>query len=339
VIIGKYPRALEESKKLVAIDPNFAIGYLLVSFNDVYMNRIAESDQVLKEAAARKLEMPELALQRYFNAFLKGDPAGMAREVALARGKREYEDWLSEVDAFSLAYSGQLQKALSQAQRAADLARQGGRKERAAGLEAGPALWDAFLGNAAAAKRRANDMLDLSRDRDVEYGAALALALAGDSAAAEKLARDLQGRFREDTAVRSSYLPVIEAVLALNRHEPGKAVQVLEGASAYELGTPPSGALGFFGILYPVYVRGLAYLDAHQGAQAASEFRNVIAHRNIVWNDPIGALAHRQLGKALAMSGDVAGARAAYDEFFALWKDADQDISILRDAKREYALL
>ena len=338
VIMGKYAPALDESEKLLAQDPGFAIGYLQVAFNSVYMNRMADSDRVLKEAAARGLEIPEFATQRYANAFLKGDRAAMDRELAAAQGKPGVEDWLTDVDAFTLAYEGRLGDARTKARSAADISLRAGQKERAAELETGPVLWEAFFGNSEEAKRRATKILDLSTNRDVEYGVALALALAGDSAAPGKIASDLRARFPEDTAVRSAYLPVLEAALALNRREPQKAVEALEAASAYELGTPPCAALGFYGNLYPVYLRGLAYLDAHQGGQAAGEFRRIIENRRIVWNDPIGALAHRPLGKALAMAGDPA-ARAAYDSFFALWKNADPDIPVLREARAEYARL
>ncbi len=339
VILGKYPQALDESEKLLAQDPYFAIAYLQVAFNDVYMNRPADSDRVLREAAARKLEIPELSVQRYSNAFLKGDRAAMDRELAASRGKPEVEDWLADLDSFTLAYGGRLKEARAKSQGAADIALRAGQKERAAELEAGPALWEAFFGNAAVAKRKATAILALSTNRDVEYGAALALALAGESSVPRRLAKDLQTRFPEDTAVRSGYLPVMEAALALNRREPVKAVEALEQASAYELGTPPCSAQGFYGNLYPIYIRGLAYLESHEGAKAAGEFRKIIEHRNIVWNDPIGALAHLQLGRALAMTGDAAGTRRAYDDFLAVWKDADSDIPILKEARAEYARL
>jgi serine/threonine protein kinase/tetratricopeptide (TPR) repeat protein len=339
VIMGKYPQALEESEKLRAQDPNFAIGYLQVAFNDVYMNRMADSDRVLKEATARGLEIPEMAAQRYANAFLKGDRAAMDREIAAAQGKPDVEDWLTDLGAFTLAYEGRLSEARTKSRAAAEVSLRAGQKERAAELETGPALWEAFFGNTTVARHKATDILALSTNRDVEYGVALALALAGDSAAPRKIASDMQARFPEDTAVHSAYLPVIEAALALNRREPGKAVEALEPASDYELGTPPSSAIGFYGNLYPVYIRGLAYLDAGHGPQAAAEFRRIIENRRIVWNDPIGALAHRQLGKALATAGDPVGARAAYNDFFTLWKNADPDIPVLREARAEYARL
>jgi hypothetical protein len=170
----------------------------------------------------------------------------------------------------------------------------------------------------------------------VEYGAAVALAIAGDSGRSQTIAADLERRFPEDTAVQFSYLPVLRALLALNHGEPAKAIELLQITVPYELGAPPSAFFGFFGPLYPVYVRGEAYLAAHQGPEAAAEFRKILDHRGVVINDPIGALAHLQLGRAFAMSGDKTKAKAAYQDFLSLWKDADPDIPVLKQAKVEY---
>ena len=220
-----------------------------------------------------------------------------------------------------------------------DLAKQSAHRERAALFDTGPALWEAFLGNAPAARRKAADALELSRDREVEYGTAVALAVAGDSGRSQTIAADLERRFPEDTAVQFSYLPVLRALLALNHGEPAKAIELLQLAVPYELGAPPSAFFGFFGALYPAYVRGEAYLAAHQGVYAAAEFQKILDRRGVVINDPIGALAHLQLGRALAMSGDKAKAKTAYQDFLTLWKDADPDIPILSQAKAEYARL
>ena len=223
--------------------------------------------------------------------------------------------------------------------RAADLAQQAAQRERAALYETGAALWEAFFGNAPAARRSAMAALELSKDRDVEYGAAFALALSGDSSRSQALANDLERRFPEDTSVRFSYLPALRALLALNHGEPSKAIELLQIAVPYELGAPRSSFHGFFGTFYPVYVRGEAYLAAHQGAEAAAEFQKILDHRGIVVSDPIGALAHLQLGRAFALSGDKTKAKAAYQDFLTLWKDADPDIPILKQAKAEYAKL
>ena len=223
------------------------------------------------------------------------------------------------------------------ARRAADLALQASHRETAALYVAGMALWEGFFGNAAEARRTAAEALALSSDRGVEYGAALALALAGDSAQSQSLADDLERRFPEDTSVRYSYLPVLRARLALNHGEPGTAAGLLEASLPYELGETRTGIHANFGALYPVYMRGEAYLAAHRGAKAAAEFQKILAHRGIVSSDPIGALARLELGRSFAVSGDRAGAKAAYQDFLTLWKEADPGLPLLRQARTEYA--
>jgi hypothetical protein len=178
-----------------------------------------------------------------------------------------------------------------------------------------------------------------SSERYVEYGAAFALALAGDATRSEALAQDLEERFGEDTAVRASYVPVIRAQLAIHHGAPAEAINLLQMAAPQELGAPRVSVHAIFGALYPVYVRGEAYLALRKGAEAAAEFQKIIDHRGIVAFDPIAALAHLQLGRALAMAGDKLEAKAAYTVFLTLWENADPDIPILSQAKTEYAKL
>jgi hypothetical protein len=222
----------------------------------------------------------------------------------------------------------------------ADLNSQPDQRGRKALIEIGPALWDAFFGNKAAARKIAAAAADLSEDRDVKYGAAFALALSGESSRSRKLAKELETNFTQDTAVKVSYLPAIRALLELeNGGQPSKAIELLQVSLPYDRGTPPSGAPFFFGSFYTVYVRGLAYLAANRGPEAAAEFQKVIDGRDILVSDPIGALAHYQLGRALAMSRDTAKAKAAFQDFFALWKNPDREIPILIQARDDYAAL
>jgi eukaryotic-like serine/threonine-protein kinase len=204
-------------------------------------------------------------------------------------------------------------------------------KEVAAGYQADAALREALFGNAAEARQRAVGAQALSNGRDVQYGAALALALAGDGSRAQALVNDLGKRFPLDTIVQFNYLPTIHAQLTLSRNDSSKAVDALHTAAPYELGAG--------GGLYAVYVRGGAYLAAHQGSEAAAEFQKILDHRGIVVNTPIGALAHLGLARAYALQADTAKARAAYQDFLTLWKDADPDVPILKEAKAEYAKL
>jgi eukaryotic-like serine/threonine-protein kinase len=234
-----------------------------------------------------------------------------------------------------LAYSGHLKDARRMSQHAAALAQQRSHQERAALFEVGASIWEAMFGITSEAKESAMKALHLGKDREVEYGAAFALALAGDSSGSEGLVDDLEEHFPEDTSVRFSYVPTIRARLALNRGEPAKAIELLQIAIPYELGQPRSALQGFFGALYPIYVRGDAYLSLHEGADAAIEFQKIIDHQGITISDPIGAVARLELGRAYAMAGDKAKAKNAYQDFLDLWKDADPNIPILKQAKAE----
>jgi serine/threonine protein kinase/tetratricopeptide (TPR) repeat protein len=338
-VFGAYDKAVEHAKSVIALVPDFPIGYYQLAFNLTYLDRLTEASDTLQRAADRKLDIPPFLVQRYDIAFVRADKRGMEREAALAVGNSEVEDWISDRQGFVLAYGGHLQQATRIARRAVDLAQKVTHRESAALYEAGSAIWEALFGNAPEGGRGATAALELSTSRDVEYGAAFALGLSGDSSRAHTLANDLEKRFPEDTAVRSTYVPTIRALVALNQGEPSKAIELLHATGPYELGTPPCSAMGFFGILYPVYVRGEAFLAAHKGAEAAAEFQKILDHRGIVISDPIGALAHVQLGRAFALSGDQNKAKAAYQDFLTLWKDADPDIPILRQAKAEYAKL
>jgi len=199
-------------------------------------------------------------------------------------------------------------------------------------------LREALFGNAASARMQAAAAKVRPTGRDLDFGAGLALAYAGDVNRTQALADDLGKRFPEDTIVQFNYLPALRAKLALLGSNPQQALEVLRVAAPYELGLL---AFGFYNWpnLYPVYVRGEAYLAAHQGSEAAAEFRKILDHRGIVLNEPIGALAHLQLGRAYSLQGDTAKARVAYNDFLTLWKDADPDIPILKEAKAEYAKL
>ena len=332
---GRYDRALAEARKSIELDPDFAVGYYNLAVNNAYLGRLDEADNALKRAAGLGLEIDELIMVAHDIAFLRGDRPGMEREVARARARSGADTWISNQESFALAYSGHLQQARSMSRRAVDQAQQEGQRERAGQWEAGAALREALFGNAAEAGKRATATLDLSRGREEVYGAAFALALSGDSAKAQVLADDLEMRFPEDTTVRFSYLPALRARIALNHGDVAKALTILEVAVPNELGA----SRALFGALYPVYVRGEAHLAAHQGAAAAIEFQKIIDHRGIVVSDPIGALAHLQLARAHALSGDKTKAKTAYEDFFKLWEGADSNIPILKQARTEYANL
>ncbi|MFZ0593025.1 MAG: protein kinase, partial [Bryobacteraceae bacterium] len=251
-VAGQYETAIVEARKAIELDPDFAIGYYNLAVNHVYLDRLEEAEDALRRAAARGLEIDEFLMLEYDIAFLKSDQAGMERQAARARGGSGAENWISNKEAFALAYSGHLQQARNTSRRAVDQAQHAAQRERAGLWEAGAAVREAFFGNASEARKRATAALQLSRDREVEYGAAFALAIAGEPSGSQALANDLERRFPEDTSVRFAYLPVLRARLALNHGDVSKAFELLQAAVPYELGV----ARVSFGALYPIYVRG-----------------------------------------------------------------------------------
>jgi tetratricopeptide (TPR) repeat protein len=330
--LGQHDKSLAKSREALRLDPASSIIYSILVGNYLSLNRLEEARATAQEALAKNLDSIVLRWQLYALAFLQNDGAGMAQNVAWAAGKPGMEDWLLAGEAGTAAYSGRLEKAREFSQRAAASAERAKEKEAAATYEVGAAVREALFGNKAEARQRTATALGLSTGRDVQYGAALALAIAGNSAQSQKLADDLAKRFSEDTVVQFMYLPTIHSELALSRNDSPKAIEALQAAAPYELA-------GFPSSLFPVYVRGNAYLAAHQGSEAAGEFQKILDHRGIVLNQPIGALARLGLARAYLLSGDTAKSRTAYQDFLALWKDADPDIPILKEAKTEYAKL
>jgi len=335
---GKYDDSVREAEQAIALDPDFTPAYNNLAWAYVLSNRLNKAEQTLQRASDRKLEMPEMLVMRYYIAFLKGDEAAMERAVAQAQGQPEADDWLMYEQATVLAFSGHLKLAQRMSSRATQLAQQANQPERAAMYEAGMAVREAFYGERAEARRDAQAALALSHGRDVEWGAALADALSGDFPDSQHLTFDLEKRFPGDTDVRMTYLPELRALAAVRRKDPVKALDLLQAAAPFELGVPGSWP-GFFGSLYPAYFRGEIYLADGQDSNSVAEFQKVLAHPGIIFSDPVGALAHLELGRAYSLSGNKAGARSSYEKFLTLWKDADPDIPILRQAKAEYAKL
>ena len=336
--LGAYEKSAEAGKAAVEADPNFPPAYVNLAWADIFLDRFADAEGVIREASNRKIEVPDQILLPYYVAFLKGDTAGMERRAELARSKPGADDWIYHAEASVLAYSGRLQSARTLSRRSSSLALQGALKERAASYEAAAAVREALFGNGPEARERASAALSLSTGRDIEFGAAFAQAISGDFVRSKGLASDLAKRFPEDTFVKFTYLPMLRALFATNQGKTPAAVQGLEAALPFELGVPGSWS-GFYGNLYPAYVRGLAYLAGGKSTEAAGEFQKIVDHKSLVWCDPVGAVARLQFARALALSGDSTKAKIAYQSFLKLWKDADPDILILKHAKAEYARL
>jgi serine/threonine protein kinase/Flp pilus assembly protein TadD len=326
--LGQSEKSLAEYREALRFDPDSSLIYASIVYAYIQLNRLEEARATAEEAKAKKLD---ISSSLYMLGFLQNDAAAMKQQVTFNAGKPGVEDGFLAYEADTAAYAGQLGKAREFFRRATASAERAEEKETAASYEAIAALREALFGNAFQARQRAASALGLSMGRDLQYWAALAHALIGDSARALALADDLDKRFPEDTVVRFSYLPALRGRIALSHNDVPKAIEFLQAAIPYELG-------GYAG-LFPAYLRGEVYIAAHRGSEAAAEFQKILDHRGIVGNDPIGALAHLQIGRAYAIQGDTAKAKAAYQDFLTLWKDADSDIPVLIAAKTEYAKL
>jgi eukaryotic-like serine/threonine-protein kinase len=299
----------------------------------VNLNRVNEARAAAAEAASKKLDSPDMRYALYQLAFLQNDDAGMTEQVNWSTDRAGDEAVLLYYQADTAAYFGQLNKARELSRQAVASAVRAGRKERAAGCEAAAALREALFGNGAEAKRAAANALRSSNGRDVEFVASLALAMVGDKEQAVQFADALKSRFPEDTVVQFNYLPTIYAQVALNDGDPSRAIEFLRAASPYELGL--AGSSSYSTYLYPVYVRGQALLAQHQGGAAAAAFQKILNWPGVVSNEPIGALALLGLARARAMNGETAEARASYNNFLSLWKNADSGFPLYSAVQAE----
>jgi serine/threonine protein kinase len=329
---GQYDKAVAEEQEAVRLDPELVYGYLNLGDAYLALNRLDEAEATLNQALARKLDFNSLRWNLYVLAFLRGDATRMEQQVASTAGRPLYEDWLLNAQADTEAYYGRLNKSRGFARRAVDSAVRADAREVAARWQVMAAWREAELGNTAAAKQGVTAALALAPGWRVKAFAALTLARVGDSPRAKALAEELRKEHPTNALLKQYYLPVIDAAVELDKNNSSKAIVDLEGAAAYELSY-------WSAYLYPAYARGQAYLLAHDGTAAAAEFQKLLDRKGIVGNFVTGALAHLQLGRAYAMQGDTAKAKAAYQDFLALWKDADPDIPILKQAKAEYAKL
>jgi DNA-binding winged helix-turn-helix (wHTH) protein/tetratricopeptide (TPR) repeat protein len=337
-VLGRYEEAAQEAKTAIEIDPDFAIAYFLLAWRNQELGRYQQAEDAIQQASTRKLQLPDFIIAKYKLAFLRGDGEEMERAL-ISADQNPANEWLANSESSVLSYSGRLQQSIQAATRASSIAQQAGHREAAALYLAATALAAGFVQDHRRATQFADAALKLSDDRGVEYGAALALALAGESSLPQQLAQDLAQRYPEDISVQFSYVPVLQAQIAINRGQPAEALNLLEKAAPYELGEPRTALHANFGAMYPVYVRGEAYLAEHHAAEAVFEFRKIVDHSGITVGDPIGALADLQVGRAYALSGENSKAKSFYEAFFKLWKAADPDLSVLKQAKTEYAKL
>jgi len=331
-VLGRYDQALAASLEAVRLDPTRSQSYVEVATDQVLLNRLEESRATIQGAEARSLQSFYFPDMLYWVAFLLQDGAGMDRLGSnLPAIDRPY------VEIGTATYAGRLSHARDLTQGAIATATRANAMETAAALGATSALTEALFGNVTEARSAAMRATSMSADWDSREMSALALALAGELPQANNLSADLNQRFPERTCVQFDFLPAIRAAVALRQSGPEEAIAILRAASPYELSFLwPARSPA----MMPAYVRGEAYLAARRGSQAAAEFQRILDHQSVFFfSAPISVMARLQLARAYAMQGDMAKARAAYQDFFTLWKDADPDIPALKQAQAEYAKL
>ncbi len=334
--MGQYDKALSESQEALRLAPGDVINYENLGSTYLNLERLDEAKATFDQALAHKLDSGGLRGGMYYLAFLREDAAQMEQQVAWAAGKPEDEGSLLSAQSDSEAYYGRLNKARGFSRRAVESAARADSKETAALWQVDAALREAEIGNRTSAKQAVASALTLSQGRDVKMLGALALARGGDAPRAKALADELEKKYPTHTMLKVYWLPTITAAIELGRGNSSQAIFYLEAAAPYELGSPPPLQVG---TLYPAYLRGQAYLTAGNSIAATAEFQKLLRHRGIVNNFVLGALAHLQIGRAYALSGNKVEARAAYNDFLTLWKDADPEIPVLKQAKAEYAKL
>jgi len=336
---GRFEQVVELSAKSIELEPDQLYGYVNQATALFQMGKLEEAEKAFVVAAAHHAAATDSLAFLYRLALLERDQAGMERYVAESRENHDTEVVMIQIQALAAARNGRLGEAERYSRNAVEMSRSAGLRERMAVLQATPAVWNALYGNKTAALKTAETALKTFEGREVSYAAGFALGLAGDAAKAEALADKLDKQYPEDTQVQATYVPALRALAALDKNDPRKAIDLLEANRPYEFGIPPLAFIHFYGNMYPIYVRGLAYLAMSRAAEAAVEFGRLLAHRGLAAGDPVEAAARRQLARAWGLAGDKTKARSAYQDFLTSWKYAEPDIPILKQAKAEYARL
>jgi tetratricopeptide (TPR) repeat protein len=345
--LGQLEEGLAQARESFRLEPNSGLDYSYLIFSLTVLNRLQEAGEIETEALAKYPDLYPLRTWRYILAFLQNDTRAMAEQITWATGKKGIEDVLLGYDSEVLAFHGQVRKSREQSRRTVVSASEANETETAAGYRINLALADALFGNREEARKSVLGASRRSDSRDLQYATALVLALVGDTEKSQSIAENLAKSFPEDTTVRFNFLPTLHAQLALNRGDTAAAIQGLQVTPSQELMIPGGPTLDL--VMLPVFVRGKAYLKAHQGTEAAVEFHKILDRQGLLAFSPIRALANLYLARAYALQRNSlagpdadaarANARTAYEDFMTLWKDADPDIPILKEAKAEYAKL
>jgi serine/threonine protein kinase len=334
--LGDYDNSHAAALRAYQINPGSGNNLVNLMYSYQWINQLDQAKAAAQDGHAHNVDSPWVPLVLYNIHFLLNDTTATQQQVVSAAGKIGIDDQMLFLESETSAFRGEFAKSQALTRRAAESAQRINEKEAAAEYLAHAAFRDALVGNAGVARQESQSALSLATGRQSAGFAAIALALAGDSARATQMATDLAKRLPKDTTVQSIYLPMIHAAIALEGGEATKAIAGLAVSAPYELGQCNT---SFTFALYPVYLRGQAYLAAKNGPAAATQFQKILDHSGVVGNEPIGALAHLGLARAYVLQGDPAKARNKYQDFLTLWKDADPDISILKQAKTEHAKL
>ena len=330
---GNDALSAEQLREAIRLAPDYALAYTNLMLDYMQLKRLDEAKATYASARAQNIESENLELVRYDLAFVEGDTATMEQIDRSAKGKPGYQNRMALESARTDAFFGRFGLAREAVGQAISTAIVSGARESAAEHAAQHALAEAHAGNVSHARQFAVEALALGDGRSIDEAAAMAFARVQDNAQAEALADQLNRDYPVNVIVQNYTLPTIRGMIEINRNRPDKAVEILEPARKYEL------AMASYADLQPAYVRGLAYLELKDGPKAAAEFQKVLDNPGLVVNSIIGALSYLQLARAEKMSGDFDAARTHYQDFLALWKDADPNVTVLHQAKAEYAAL
>ena len=341
---GRFEAGLAATEQAIRMNPDLAVEYgnrVMILFR---LGRFEEAEKALVDAAAHEAMAPDVLAVRYWLALSKKDRAGAEAAIGMSHAQSENELMMWHVQALAAAHDGRLDEADRDSRRAIEMAHAAGLAERAAVIRAAQGVWNSFYGNRDAARQDAEAALKAFDGREVEYAAGFALGLAGDATRADAIADKLNTDHPEDTQVQATYVPTLRALSALSQNNALKAIDLLEVNRPYEFAIPPLAFNHLYGNMYPLYVRGLAYLAMHREQDAAAEFSRLLAHPWLATGDPVDAAARRQLARALAMTGDKAGGdkaktQAAYNDILTIWKSANPGLPILLQTKAEYGRL
>lgn len=332
--LGNYAAAVESFRAALAIDPARATTYPNLAANLMALNRLSEADAVLAEAQKRQFDTDFLLQVRYWRAFLAGDRDAMQKILLHSTEIAGAQSLLLATEANTEAYYGHFQKSREVARIAAELMQHEGDKESAAACLAESAVRDVLIGASVQAQQAMEQALKLSHAEETETLAAVVDARVGDVKRAKKISDQLNREYPSGTFVQRYWLPVIRAEIHLRNRQARQAVEDLNSTSALEQATAPELSVA---TLYPIYLRGEAYLASSDGARAATEFQKLIDHPELVMNYPTASLARLGEAKSMAQSADSARARLELQEFLTIWKDADAGLPPLEDARSAYA--